>query len=248
MAPQQGFVYEQNAVAFLKPMGFVPKGFIPAGAGHGQPDLMLLHNNKQAGCELKITDASAGSLVMKYNPKTKKWGFGNIGEEEKEKQFIRDLAEFVGLFKHIGTVWNKAPYKIDKEFQDPRWLMTVGKIPSEERYKRDHGLFKEQKGSIPATKIEEYYNKKDTYYVNIGTHGFYLFGRRNPLQLQDVPQFSQCAQASWRARVQYKGSGNYQFTFEMAFSVKVKSTYNIAPLAKSSVAIVKNAANLACFA
>jgi hypothetical protein len=60
MAAQQGFVYEENACDFLKPMGLVPEKFKPAGAGHNQPDLMLLVNGKEAGCELKITAASAG--------------------------------------------------------------------------------------------------------------------------------------------------------------------------------------------
>jgi hypothetical protein len=41
MAAQQGFQYEINAAKVLKPMGLVPKSFVPAGAGHDQPDLML---------------------------------------------------------------------------------------------------------------------------------------------------------------------------------------------------------------
>ena len=72
MAAQQGFQYEINAANVLKPMGFVPKNFMPAGAGHNQPDLMLEHKGKKSGCELKITAASAGSLVLKYNIKNKK--------------------------------------------------------------------------------------------------------------------------------------------------------------------------------
>ena len=47
MAAQQGFVYEQNTYNYLKPLGFVPTNFTPAGAGHDQPDLMLLFNVKR---------------------------------------------------------------------------------------------------------------------------------------------------------------------------------------------------------
>ena len=43
MAAQQGFQYEINAAKILKPMGLVPQSFVPAGAGHNQPDLMLQH-------------------------------------------------------------------------------------------------------------------------------------------------------------------------------------------------------------
>lgn len=245
---QQGFVYEQNTAKFLKFMGLVPPGFVPAGAGHDQPDLVLKYGKrKPAGCELKITDASAGSLVMKYNPKTKKWGFGDIKPDEKEKLFIRDLANYVKLFDEIGKRWKHTPWKIDKAFQDSTWRARVGAATGREQYERDHKMFPELKGEIPSQKIEQYYNKKATYYVNIGTHGFYLFGTQNPLQLKHVPRFANSATAIWRARVQSKGGGAYQFTFEMSFRVRTKSPYNIAPIAKGSVAILKQHANLSCF-
>ena len=99
-------------------------------------------------------------------------------------------------------------------------------------------------------KIEEYYNKKDTYYVNVGTHGFYLMGTSNPLKLKDVPRFGNSAKAIYRIRVQYKGSDNYQFTFEMQFSIPAvkKSPFNIAPVNGKTVNIIKNEMNLGCFA
>ena len=219
MAAQQGFQYEINASDVLKPMGLVPKSFKPAGAGHDQPDLMLEHKKVKAGCELKITAASAGSLVLKYDIKDKKnpWKFGDIKADEDEKLFIRDLANEVGLFNIIKKQWKEIPFKRDK---DQAWEALAGKLTPQKRYERDRDTFKDIRGEIPATKIEEYYNKKDTYYVNVGTHGFYLMGRKNPLKLKNVPTFGQSAKATYRARVQYKGSGNYQFTFEMQFSMK----------------------------
>lgn len=247
MAAQQGFQYEINACDVLKPMGFVPKAFKPAGAGHDQPDLMLLHKKKEAGCELKITAASAGSLVLKYDSKDKRnpWKFGDIKADEDEKLFIRDLAEEVGLFKIIKKEWQEIPYKRDK---DAMWEATAGKITPQKRYERDRDTFQDIRGEIPASKIEQYYNKKDTYYVNVGTHGFYLMGTGNPLKLKGVPTFGQSAKATYRARVQYKGSGNYQFTFEMQFSMKSKSPFNIAPVDGKSVKILMDKLNLGCFA
>lgn len=248
MAAQQGFQYEVNAANVLKPLGFVPKNFIPAGAGHDQPDLMLEHKKKKAGCELKITAASAGSLVLKYDSSDKKrpWKFGDIKVEDDEKIFIKELAEEVGLFDIIKKQWKEIPYKRDK---DDLWEATVGKMTPQQRYERDRDTFKDIRGEIPATKIEEYYNKKDTYYVNVGTHGFYLMGTKNPLKLKDVPRFGSSAKATYRARVQYKGGGNYQFTFEMQFSIPSakKSPYNIAPVNGTSVVIQKKDLNLSCF-
>lgn len=248
MAAQQGFQYEINAANVLKPLGLVPKTFVPAGAGHDQPDLMLEYNKKKAGCELKITAASAGSLVMKYDTKDKKnpWKFGDIKANDDEKIFIKELAEEVGLFEIIKKQWKEMPFKRDK---DDLWEATAGKLTPQQRYERDRDLFKDIRGEISASKIEEYYNKKDTYYVNVGTHGFYLMGTKNPLKLKDVPRFGTSAKATYRARVQYKGSGNYQFTFEMQFSIPSvkKSPYNIAPVDGKSVVIQKKNLNLNCF-
>jgi hypothetical protein len=248
MAAQQGFQYEINASDILKPMGLVPPSFRPAGAGSNQPDLMLQYKKKKSGCELKITAASAGSLVIKYdsNDKRNPWKFGDIKDGDSEKQFIADLADEVGLFDIIKKNWKEVPFKRDK---DLLWEATAGKLTPQQRYERDRDTFEDIRGEISATKIEQYYNRKDTYYVNVGTHGFYLMGRKNPLQLKDVPMFGSSAKATYRARVQYKGSGNYQFTFEMQFSIPAnkKSPFNIAPVDGKSVAIIKNKLNLSCF-
>jgi hypothetical protein len=248
MAAQQGFQYEINAAKLLKPMGLVPKNFVPAGAGHDQPDLMLEFKKVKAGCELKITAASAGSLVLKYDSSDKQnpWKFGDIKKDDEEKQFIKDLAEEVGLFNIIKKEWKELPFKRDK---DLLWEATAGKLSKKQQYERDRDTFQDIRGEIPATKIEEYYNKKKTYYVNVGTHGFYLMGTKNPLKLKDVPRFGTSAKATYRARVQYKGSDNYQFTFEMQFAIpsSKKSPFNIAPVDGKTVEIKKKELNLSCF-
>ncbi len=229
-------------------MGLVPQSFVPAGAGHNQPDLMLQYKKIKSGCELKITAASAGSLVLKYDSSDKNnpWKFGDIKDEDSEKLFIRDLAEEVGLFDLIKAQWKELPLKREK---DALWESTAGKMTPQKRYERDRDTFSDIRGEIPAVKIEQYYNKKDTYYVNVGTHGFYLMGAKNPLKLKDVPRFGTSAKATYRARVQYKGGGNYQFTFEMQFSIpsSKKSPYNIAPVDGKSVTIQTNNLNLSCF-
>src|SRR6056300_1092707 len=101
---QQGFQYEKNAADVLKPLGIVPKNFSPAGAGSDVPDLMIQRDGKQAGCELKISAASAGSLVMKYNDG--KWSVGKEDEKNDEKIFIADLAKEVGVLDMISKRWD----------------------------------------------------------------------------------------------------------------------------------------------
>ena len=243
MAAQQGFIYEQNTYDYLKPLGFVPTTFTPAGAGHDRPDLMLLYKNKEVGCELKISGASAGSLVLKYDMK-KGWGFGDVKQDEKEKLFIKDLADYVNLFKIINKRWKDIPYKIVKKDQDDEWKKTIGILSGYQRYRRDFKTFPEIKGDIPSTKIEQYYVTKETYYVNVGTHGFFLMGNVNPYGLGGIPKFGDAITAKYRARVQDKGAGNYQFTFEMSFSPKMYSPYNIAPCSKTDVRILTERAKL----
>ncbi len=244
---QQGFVYEENACKLLKTFGL--SDGITAGASHTRPDLMLVYKGVSCGCELKITDASAGSLVLKYNPKTKKWGFGDIKDSDSEKLFIKGVAIRLGALDTLDKNWNDVtPYKLDKEYQDDKWKAMTKGLTSRDMYARDGKAFPEQnKKNLSAVMIEDYYAKKDCHYVNVGTHGFYLFGSKNPYKLKDVPRFSDCAEAGWRARVQYKGSGNYQFTFEMSFRMKKKSPFNIAPISKSSVTILKEQLNISCF-
>ena len=246
MAAQQGFQYERNTYELLKEFNLVPANFRPAGASSNAPDLMLDFKGRQTGCELKITDASAGSLVIKYNDKNRMpWGFNDIKGEDAEKIFIRDVAIDSKVIEQINKAWAEVPMLRER---DELWKATVGKLPPRKRYEHDHATFKEIKGVIPTSKIEEYYLKKDCPYINIGTHGFYMMGTDNPYKLKDVPRFADSASASYRARVQYKGSDTYQFVFEMTFSMKKKSEYNIAPLAsKTGVNIQRDKLNLSCF-
>lgn len=234
---QQGFQYEVNAVKALKPLDVVPQNFTPAGAGSDIPDLMIKRpgqGNVAQGCELKITAASAGSLVMKWN--NGKWSVGNENESDDEKLFVIELAKEVGIIDQIQEKWKDEPYKFTSNRIIKSEIEGLGK---REVYSKELARFPEIKGVIPATKIEDYYNKKKTFYVNVGTHGFYLLGPRNPLKLKDVPRFGNAATAGYRARVQAKGGGNYQFTFEMSFSIPRANTspFNIAPTIGKTVTI-----------
>ena len=243
---QQGFKYETNAVAALKKFGVVPNDFTPAGAGSDIPDLYIQRPGySKTGCELKITAASAGSLVMKYT--NGKWSIGNTNEENDEKLFVMQLAKDVGILDKIQKQWGKEPYKFTA---NPKLKKEIEGLDKREIYSAELKRFPEIKGDIPATKIEEYYNKKKTYYVNVGTHGFYLLGSKNPLKLKGIPRFGSAAKAKYRARVQAKGGGAYQFTFEMGFYINAsnKSPYNIAPIkGKGNVTIDTAKLNLDWF-
>lgn len=246
MASHRGFQYELNTVEYLKTLNLTPSDFIPPKSNYHTPDLILLYNEQKSGCELKISNAFAGSLVLKYDIKDpiNPWKFNAITSAEPEKELLKKLADDIKLFDIIKNNWAEIPYKRE---QDSEWKATIGKISPYTRYIRDYSLFKDIKGIISPTIIEEYYNKKNTYYINIGTHGFYKLGIKNPLNLKNVPIFSNCASANYRVRVQSKGSGNYQFTFELQFRINIKSIYNIAPIIGTNINIQKNKVNISCF-
>ncbi len=241
---QQGFEYEKNAAKFLKTKGLVEASFHPAGASHATADLELTYKRKTEGCELKITAASAGSLVLKYDLIKKSWSFNDV-KNDPEKDFLVSVAKKVGALRMIDKEWNSVPLKFKGS-----------KLPPRKQYEVDHKNFKEISKDIPAKYIEDYYNEKKTYYVNVGTHGFYLFGRKDPFSLNSklrdvgmdqIPSFGNSARARFRARVQAKGGGAYQFTFELSFSMMKTSPYNIAPVVKGTVNIDKAKVNLDCF-
>lgn len=245
MVSHKGFEYEENATKFLKKLEIVPPTFQPAGASHDQPDLVIKKpsSNKTAGCELKISPTSAGSLVIKYDAKKKEWFFDTPEKEDKEKHFLIKIANQSGALKRVNQEWRGTPAKFSsiEKYTDKH-----------KQYKVDLAKYRDIKGEIPGNSIEHYYNRKDTWYINVGTHGFYLLGNSDPLKLnkgdERVPRFSQNAKTTYRARVQYKGSGNYQFTFSLEFSSVQKSPYNIAPITgEGNVQIVKPKVKIDCF-
>lgn len=163
---------------------------------------------------------------MKYDGG--QWSIGSESETDDEKLFIIDLAKEVGLLDLIKQKWTNEPYKFTR---DPKLKAEIAGLDKKGIYSAELKRFPEIKGKIPTEKIEQYYNKKKTFYVNVGTHGFYLMGPSNPLDVKGVPTFGESANANYRARVQYKGDGAYQFTFEMSFTMAKKSPYNLAPIA-----------------
>jgi hypothetical protein len=255
MAAQQGFQYERNVANFLRKSGLVDKNFQPAGSGSDRADLEIVFKKKTINVELKITAASGGSLVLKWDPRKKKWGFGDVSGDP-EKSFLADLATSSGALKKINKEWSSVPLK--RDFLNAAEKAQVERIPKASRYKIDAANFQEIGGELPGSSVSDYYAMRDTYYVNIGTSGFYTFGTKDPNSLNEnctkkglpaIPSFAKSANVKYRARVQDKGGGNYQYTFELAFSIpkSKESPYNLGPCSgKGSVDILKSKANISC--
>lgn len=268
MAAQQGFVYEENATKFLKKFGL--SDGVTAGASHTRPDLMLTVRGKEAGCELKISPTAGGSLVIKaYANSTPHWRFGDIDHDETEKQFLADLAKSAGVLDEINKRWTTPIFNVSDRTRD--WEQSMLKIPLRERYDLDLRTCPDIKMVLPADAMTKYYNLKKTYYINVGTHGFYLLGNKDPLGLNDrmatlklpkIPKFEDVCKITARVRCQSKGvtkadaeekskgrigAQGYQFTFTIEFSLPKNTTpYNIAPINGKTVSIMESSANYKC--
>jgi hypothetical protein len=268
MAAQQGFVYEENTTRFLK--RFKLSDGITAGASHTRPDLMLTVRGEDAGCELKISPTAGGSLVIKaYANKTPHWQFGEIDHDETEKNFLKDLAIQSGVLSEINRKWDRPIYNIAD--RTPEWERQMIKIPLRERYDADLKTCPDIKMTLPSDAMTKYYNLKNTYYINVGTHGFYLLGSKDPLGLNErmkkagkplVPKFEDVCKITARVRCQSKGvtkadaeekskrrigAQGYQFTFTIEFAVPRNTTpYNIAPVSGTTVSIIENKADFTC--
>lgn len=244
MAAQQGFVYEENAYKTLEKYGISTGGV--AGASHDKPDLSLITKSIKtpAGCELKISPTAAGSLVLKFH--NGKWSFGDI-KNDPEKQMMEAIATQYKLLENMnssgaaGKDWRgKVP--VLQNDKTGKKILSSGIIDKRKAYELDIKNFGGQNEvhiDVPAKAICDYYNKKKTQYINVGTHGFYLMNRSDPLKLNTklktkIPDFAQSASARIRTRCQYKGSGDYQFVMTLEFSKVTKSPYNLCPIMSSS--------------
>jgi hypothetical protein len=249
---QQGFVYEANAYKALEKFGISVGGV--AGASHDKPDLSIVTKSVKtpAGCELKISPTAAGSLVLKYYKG--KWDFGEI-KGDPEKEMMKEIATKYKLLQNMNTSgaegarWRgKVP--ILQNDQAGKKILTGGIKDKRKAYEIDIENFKGENEvhiTVPAKAICDYYNKKKTHYLNVGTHGFYLMNKLDPLKLnaklqKKIEDFSNCASARIRVRCQSKGGGDYQFVMTLEFSNVKKSAYNLCPISAPNNVTINTAA------
>tara|TARA_E500000331_G_scaffold166648_1_gene161350 strand:+ start:18094 stop:18924 length:831 start_codon:yes stop_codon:yes gene_type:complete len=259
MSVQKGFDYERYLYECLK-KDKIAAGNPPAGAESNRPDLEIKLASqpptKKEGCELKLAPTAGGSLVMKYTDG--KWGFDSKAKEDKEKAFMMEVAKKANLLREMNTSggygnnWRgKVPFQQNDKNTGKKLL--VGRVRNaKEAYDKDIKQFggqNEVKIPVQAKVMCDYYNLKDTHYLNVASHGFFLMNSKDPLGLNKklqkeghlpIPDFANSAQLKIRVRCQYKGSGSYQFSMTLEFGGVRASPYNLGPIqSKTNVQINK---------
>jgi len=273
MAAQQGNQYEKNVAKFLQSKGLVDRNFQPAGSMSDRADLEMVWTPPtkkkpvDINVELKIEAASGGSLVLKWDKGV--WGFEDkrILRDNPEKLFLAELAEKAGALKELNKEWKGIPSKYaninSRDLAEKRvaaaWKDAKDRKSKDIIYNKELKIFSEANDSLRSDVIARYYAQKDTYYINVGTNGFYTLGNADPADINSncrknglapLPNFGKLANLKWRARVQPKGGGNFQYTFELSFTINksANSPYNIGPCkGGGDVRILKDKANLNCF-
>lgn len=256
---QQGFLYEENCAKALKKLNWVKPNYTPAGASSDRPDLDIYIQNKEYGVELKKDLASSGSLVI-HHLGNGKYEFGDTAGA-KEKEFMKGLGVKSNVLNAIKRNWKTPPF-IQKD-RDEKWIAKVRQsgLSLKERYDQDLKNCRDIFFDLPANTISSYYNLKDTYYINVATHGFYLLGKNDPAGLQKgltgankIPLWDNNHKAVLRIRIQSKGvtkaaanekrqgwpstgAQGYQITMEIQFKSVKKSMYNIGPTVGKSANI-----------
>lgn len=250
---QEGFLYEENAYKALQKYKISTGG--TAGASHDKPDLTIQNKaGKTSGCELKNSPTAAGSLVLKYY--NGKWDFGDLGDDP-EKQFMAGLAKASGLLRELntsgpaGSKWRGKVPALQNDSTGKK-ILKHGFTDKKKAYAFDIKQFggdNEVHIDVGGQAVSDYYNSKKCYYINVGTHGFYLLNTSDPLKLNSklttkIPNFSTSAKCKIRVRCQLKSSssGDYQFAMTLQFSAVQKSPYNLAPLAAGTKSTINVAA------
>jgi len=253
---QEGFLYEENVAKALKKKKWVKSNYTPAGASSNRPDLDLFIDNKEYGCELKKDLASAGSLVIHHIGKGK-YEFGDT-EGSPEKEFMKGLGMKAGILRKLSSTWGEL---FLHKTRDEKWKAMVRRYgySLKERYEWDRDNATDIYFPLPKNTISSYYNIKYTYYINVGSHGFFLLGNKDPAGLNKyadpiIPLWDNNHTAILRTRVQSKGvtkaskeednkgwpnagAQGYQVTMEISFKSVSTSPYNIGPVVGKSAVI-----------
>jgi hypothetical protein len=261
---QQGFAYEANVAKALAKFGWIPNGYVPAGASSDRPDLDILINGEQYGVELKMQLASAGSLVI-HHLGNKEYDFGDT-EGKEEKEFLKEIGNKSKVLDEIKKKWKKEPF-IQKE-RDEKWVKRVLKagLRLQQRYEYDLNNLKDTFFPLPSDTISKYYKIKGCDYLNVGTHGLYTLGNQDPAKFnkcndEKIPNWNNSHTAVLRIRVQSKGttaasaledragwpskgSQGYQLVMEIQFKNVIRSPFNIGPIRPPSPEIITNALRL----
>lgn len=196
----KGFIYEETINSLLKKYKLQSNSFKGAGSDPNAPDAKLTVEGTDYKVEVKLdTKVDFGQGSLDYDLAKKKWILG--GAKTSSAEQMREFLTAIGVSKLVNKEWPKTPRKftVSPKFYTP------------EDVKYDYANFKDKFVNIPGNAVSNYYNSKETYYIQIGKSGLYYMGS-DPAKI-GCPQFT----LGLKLRIRLKRGGsnpiyNYRFT------------------------------------
>lgn len=202
MADNRGIVYESRINKLLKKNKVQKMSFIPAGSDSNAPDAILTLGTKDYKVEIKL-DAKVdfGQASLDYDVNKKKWSLG--GADTASAIQMREFLDSIGVPKFVNKKWG--PKGAPRKFTIPPAQFKQIDVA------HDYKTFKDEFVDIPPSAVADYYNSKNTYYIQIGGYGLYYMGK--DIANLGVPEFD----SKLRLRIRLKRGGsypiyNYRFT------------------------------------
>ena len=198
----KGVLYEESVNKNLKKEKLQKSSFQSAGSDSNAPDAMITYQGQDYKVEIKLdTGVDFGQGSLDYDVKNKEWILG--GAKTPSGQQMRDFLTQMGVLKIVKKKWG--PKGAPRKYTVPPKQFKKTDVDFD--YKNFPNFFV----SIPKDTVANYYNSKDTYYIQIGGKGLYYMGK-DPAKLE-VPEFD----LELKLRVRLKRGGslpiyNYRFT------------------------------------
>jgi hypothetical protein len=198
----KGFLYENKVNANLKKAKLLTPGFNPAGANANAPDAKIRYQGEDYKIEIKLdTKVDFGQGSLDYGVIDGVWRLG--GAKTIPAQQMREFLDSIGVPELVNKVWG--PKGAPRKFTVPL------KQFKKEDVEYDYKTFKDEFIDIPNNAVTNYYNSKDTYYIQIGKSGLFYMGK-DPANL-GVSELN--IKLKLRIRIKRGGSipiYNYRFT------------------------------------
>jgi hypothetical protein len=195
----RGQLYERSMINKFRSMGFTEQ--IKPEDTEDKADLVLKINGIDVKIELKTKGAAYGSGTLEWIDNS--W---RLKTTERVNPNLIEILNRNRILSKLSNDWISYDY-----------------IPNIKSTKEDQQLLGERTYPIDSYYIRNYYKGID--YLNFKDLGLYRLSEKDPIGLK-VPLFEPM-DCFVRARVQYKGSGNYRYAVELYARQLNKSPINL---------------------
>lgn len=200
-----GNVYKTKINRILKGAGLQAKNYNPKKNDPNSVDSVVIIREQNYNIEIKknLSDVDFGFAYLSYNPNNYRWVVAGANSS------MNDILEANKINEQINQKWSHL---------GPPKLFTVE--PDEFTFKDayyDFNKFKPFFLRIPSDSISRYYNGKNTYYIQIGGHGFYYMN-------SNIARISNLVELKMEVRLQVRLKRNKSNpSNEYSFSVAMRA-------------------------